>query len=147
MDDDFGVGLGREGVPVGDQLRRQLAVVLDDPVQDDRDLRGVAAGQRMRVLLGDAAVRRPARVTEAVCVRPGVRAGRVLQVLEVADRANVLEPVVLAQRDAGRVVAAVLEAAQPFEQERLRLSRPDVSDDPAHWPPSDPAEPVYPQIL
>ena len=49
--DDFGVGLGRERVPVVEQLRLQLAVVLDDAVEHDRDLRGVAAGERVRVLL------------------------------------------------------------------------------------------------
>ena len=47
------------------QALAQLAVVLDDPVEDDRELAAVAAGERMRVPLGDAAVRRPARVAEA----------------------------------------------------------------------------------
>ena len=78
----------------------------------------------MRVLLGDAAVRRPARVAEPVVRRGPVRPRCVDEVLEVADGAHVVEPVVLAQRDAGGVVAAVLEAAQPLEQQRLRLSVP-----------------------
>ncbi len=62
--DRLRVRLGRERVPVGREARRQLAVVLDDAVQDDRELRGSAAGERMRVRLGDPAVRRPARVAE-----------------------------------------------------------------------------------
>ena len=37
--DGLGVGLGGERVPVGDEARRELAVVLDDAVQDDRELR------------------------------------------------------------------------------------------------------------
>ena len=60
--DGLGVGLGRERVAVGGEALLQLAVVLDDAVEDDRELRGVAAGERVRVRLGDAAVCRPARV-------------------------------------------------------------------------------------
>ena len=61
---------------LGDEPVAELAVVLDDPVQDDRELRAVAAGERMRVRLGDAAVRRPARVPEPVRGRRAVRACR-----------------------------------------------------------------------
>ena len=43
--DDLGVGLGGEGVALGEQALAQLAVVLDDPVQDDRELGVVAAGR------------------------------------------------------------------------------------------------------
>ncbi len=38
VDDDLGVRLGAEAVAVGLKRLLQLAVVLDDPVQDDRDL-------------------------------------------------------------------------------------------------------------
>ena len=65
VDDHLGVGRGAERVPLGLERRLQLAVVLDDPVQDDRDLGPVAAAERMRVRLRDGAVRGPARVTEA----------------------------------------------------------------------------------
>ncbi len=61
----FGVGLGGEVVALLDEALAQLPVVLDDPVEDDRQLRALAAGERVRVLLGDAAVRRPAGVAEA----------------------------------------------------------------------------------
>ena len=37
--DRLGVGLGRERVAVGHEARRELAVVLDDAVEDDRELR------------------------------------------------------------------------------------------------------------
>ena len=67
-----------------------------------------------------------------------VRPRRVLQVLEVADRADVVEPVVLEERDAGRVVAAVLEPLEALEQERLALPAADVSDDSAHLKPPFP---------
>ena len=48
--DDLGVGLGAERVAGGEQLVAQLAVVLDDPVQHDRELAVVARLERMRVL-------------------------------------------------------------------------------------------------
>ena len=45
-------------------------------------------------------------------------------------------PVLLVERKAGRVVAAVLEACQTLEQQGLAGSGPDVSDDAAHREPS-----------
>src|SRR5215207_2791125 len=89
----------------------------------------------MCVRLGDAAVRRPPRVPEAVRCGGAVGACRDLEVLQVADGADVVEPALLAQRDPGRVVAAVLEALEPLEEERLALPRPDISDDSAHLKP------------
>ena len=53
------------GVPFFLQLLLQLEVVLDDAVVDDDDPAGAVA-VRMRVLLGRPAVRRPARVADAV---------------------------------------------------------------------------------
>src|SRR6266850_2291517 len=62
--DHLGVGLRREDVAGRDQRRLQLQEVLDDPVVDDRSgLRAIDV--RMRVLLGRASVRRPARVSDA----------------------------------------------------------------------------------
>jgi hypothetical protein len=132
VDDGLGVGLRAEGVAFCDQPFAELAVVLDDPVQDDRQLRVLAAGQRVRVRLADAAVSRPARVPEAVARGGAVRPRGGLEVLQVADGADVVEPVRLAERDPGRVVAAVLETLEPVEEQLLALPRPDVSDDPAH---------------
>ena len=132
MDDDFGVGLGGESVAAAGQLLAQLHVVLDDPVEDDREAGGVAADERVRVALGDAAVRRPARVAEAVMRVRAVRAGRGDEARRGCRRRERIELAVLAQRDPGGVVAPVLEALQAVEEKRLRLTRSDVSDDPAH---------------
>ena len=63
--DDLGVGLGDERVALALQLVLQVEVVLDDAVVDDDDLAGAVA-VRVRVLLGRPAVRRPARVADAV---------------------------------------------------------------------------------
>ena len=72
--DDFGVGLGLELVPFGDQLALDLEVVLDDAVVHDDDAAGAVA-VRMGVLLGRTAVRGPARVAEAVDARERLAPG------------------------------------------------------------------------
>ena len=66
VDDRFGVGVAFEHVALGGQLGLELAEILDDAVMDDRDL---AVHVRMRVALGRAAVRRPARVADAGVAR------------------------------------------------------------------------------
>src|SRR5206468_6144334 len=50
MRDDLGVGLRAERVAVRRERVLELAEVLDDPVEHDRDASVIAAGQRMRVL-------------------------------------------------------------------------------------------------
>src|SRR5207237_5545540 len=132
VDDHLGVGLGLERVPFGLERALQLAEVLDDPVQDDRELAVVAARQRVRILLRDRAVGRPARVPEAGRRDGAVRAGGGDQVLQVADRAHVVEGIVLTQREAGRVVAAIRQPLKPAQEEILARSSSDVSDDAAH---------------
>ena len=95
MSDRLRVRLGRERVAVSSEARRQLAVVLDDPVEDDRELRGLTARQWMRVRLGDSAVRRPACVAEPGGRGGAVRPGALLQIAERADGADVIEAVML----------------------------------------------------
>ena len=121
--DDLRVGLRREGVAVGFERLAQLAEVLDDPVQDDGDLLLRAARQRMGVLVGDFPVRRPTRVADAGGRGGAVAARGLLQLLEVADRSDVVETALLEQADARRVVAAVLESLETLEQQLLRSPR------------------------
>ena len=78
VDDDLGVGLGAERVPLGLERPLELAVVLHDPVQHDREPAVVAPAERMRVLLGDRAVGCPARMPEAGRRDGAVRARDVL---------------------------------------------------------------------
>ena len=67
--DDLGVGLGDERVALrAASSRFRSEVVLDDAVVDDDDAAGAVA-VRVRVLFGRPAVRRPARVAEAVLAR------------------------------------------------------------------------------
>ncbi len=150
--DDFGVGLGDEVVAGGLQLGAQLVVVLDDPVVHQADpagggdARGFARiGDRdarpvrevgMGVVHHRRAVRRPAGVGDAGAAMQviGLHVRRELGHARRAARPAQLA--VLVQGDAARVVAAVLEAAQAFDQDRNDVSRADGSDDSAHgWDP------------
>ncbi len=60
---DLGVGLRIEHVALGQHLVLDRLEVLDDAVVDDGD--AAARDVRMRIRLGDAAVRRPARMSNA----------------------------------------------------------------------------------
>ena len=105
--------------------------VLDDPVVDDRGRTG-AVDVRMRVRLRRPAVRRPSGVADArVARRRALRHDRG-EVVELSLGPAHLERMVALDGDAGGVVAAVLETAQPAHQERERLTRARVADDPAH---------------
>ena len=94
----LGVSLGAEGVTLRLEPLLELAVVLHDPVEDDRQLPVLARRQRVGVALGDRAVRRPAGVAETGRRPRAVRRRCLLQELEVADGADVLEAVVLEER-------------------------------------------------
>ena len=131
VDDDLGVRLGCEAVPGRDEGGLQLLEVLDDPVVDDGG-RAAAVDVRVRVLLRRPAVRRPAGVADARIPRRRTLRDDRGEVVELALRAADLEPPVPGDGDTGRVVAAVLELAQAAHQERERLTRSGVADDPAH---------------
>ena len=43
-----------------------------------------------------------------------------------------VERAVIDDGDAGGIIAAIFEPPQPLHQDRRRVARPDISDDPAH---------------
>ncbi len=142
--DDLGVGLGGEDAAALQQFLLERHVVLDDPVDDDVDpIGGVEV--RMGVLLAYPAVRSPARVPDAdggggvgdghggaavACGRAGRELG--LELVEVAHRAHRLDVIADDQRDAGAVVAPVLQPSQAGEDELLGRALSDVANDAAH---------------
>ena len=94
----------------------------------------VAVG--MRVLLGRPAVRRPARVADAVVAGDRVGVDDVFEVRQLAGAAAQVDGAVAHDRHARRVVAAVLELPQAVDQHGHDVLRSDVSDDSAHgWSP------------
>src|SRR5437764_10752655 len=88
----------------------------------------------MCIVLVDGAVSGPACVAEPRRRVRAVRSGGALQVREVADRADVVEPLGFEERDPRRVVAAELEPLEAGDQQILGRTAADVSDDPAHRP-------------
>jgi hypothetical protein len=141
MGDRLGIGLGRQRVAARLEPVAKLAEVLDDAVVDDGDVAGaVLVGMSVEIVRPP--VGRPARVSQADgSVRGAVRdRGR-----EVGELAGLLlhEQVagLVDERDAGRVVPAVLEPLQPFDENRTRLARARVADDAAHLSVSPPPLP------
>ena len=107
---DLGVGLGRELDAVGQQLGLERVEVLDDAVVDQRELAVLAAA--VRVGVGSVG---PPWVAQRVCPMPVARRRQRLGVElrdEVGQLAGLLagrDAAAVDQRDAGRVVAAVLQ--------------------------------------
>ena len=128
---DFGVGLGAECDAASLQFPLQLEVVLDDPVVHENDAAALVA-MRVSVLLGGTAVRGPARVTDAVRAGQRPLAKHGLEIGQLARAASHVDAVRADDGDAGRVVAAILEPAEPIEHHRDDFLMTDVSDDAAH---------------
>ena len=113
MQHGLGVGLGLEPVALGRELLFQLLEVLDDAVVHDGD---ALVHVRVGVVLDRPAVRRPARVAEAGAALQRLVGEAQLQVLELAFGAAPVEAAVLHRGDAGRIVAAIFEAAQGVDE-------------------------------
>ena len=135
---DLGVRLGLEGVTLGPQLLLELGEVLDDAVVDHGEL-GLVGQVRVRVLVGGAAMGGPAGVTDAQ--RGGSHRGLLDLVDEVHQLPGLLpsfDPTSGDRCHTGRVIAAVLQAPQPFQQhvQSLMLSRllrqTDVANNSTH---------------
>src|SRR2546423_625799 len=131
MGDNFGIGLGDELVAFALELLFELEIIFDDAVVDDDDLSGaVAVG--MGVFLGGPAVGGPAGVADAV----GAVDGRFLQgffeIAELAGGTANFELAVLNDSDTGRVIAAIFELAESFNDDRYNFFRADVADNAAH---------------
>ena len=132
MGDGLGVGLGVERMAGCLQLGTQLDEVLDDAVVDDGQLTGaVHVGVGVEVV--GPTVRGPACMAQTRGRTRSVVDQRLAQDVDLA-RALLDEKVAALgdQRDAGRVVATVLETGEALHEHRRRLIVSDVSDDPAH---------------
>ena len=132
VDDRLGVRLGGEDVALGLERLLELAVVLDDPVEDDRDLLVGRAGQRMGVLEADAAVRRPARVPDAGRRREPFASASARRWPRFPTARTVSSVLPSEQAETGGVVAAVLEPLEALHEQVLCAPPADISDDPAH---------------
>ena len=131
VDEGFRVRLGRELMAGAREARPQRIGVLDDAIVHKGE-RAAAVGVRVGVALRRGTVRRPTRVGDATrpmrrvaCHESGER-GNPARELPGHDAAPVLH------RHARRVVPAVFEPREPFEQDGRGLPPSHVADDAAH---------------
>ena len=129
MSGDFAVGFGFKTVASGHQLALQFAEILDDAVMHDGDARG---GMGMGIAFGRRAMRRPARVTDA-----GMAAQRLLlqhraQPVQIAGGAAARNLAVFQGGDARRVIAAIFQPLQRFQNDRCNIPRARDSDNATH---------------
>src|SRR6185503_4103717 len=98
-------------------------------VVDDRDRSDLV---RVGVLVGRLAVRRPPRVADAEHARRRLLDELLLERAQLAAAADDARHALVPDRDAGRVIAAILELAQAADDDRGGLARSDITDDAAH---------------
>ena len=135
MRNDFGIGLGGEVVAFFDQLLFQAEIVLDDPVVHDHDLAGAVA-MGMRVFFRGTSVRGPARVPNAIGAVNRILPDHFFQIAQLALGAPQLQPFsVAADRDARRIVAAILQPAQSLDNDGNDTLLTDVADNATHTGP------------
>ena len=150
VDDHLGVGLGGEGLAVGNEGGTQGVRVFDDAVVDEGEA-PVGAGVGMGVGDRGAPVGCPAGVSDAgVGVGGAVRVDFFDEVDELTDRAAHVQAAVRGQRDARRVVSAVLQAGEAAEDHlaaALGGLTSDVSNNSAHGTNSStPTPPTAPNV-
>jgi hypothetical protein len=90
-------------------------MVLDDAVVHDGQ---VARHMRVGVALGRGTVRGPARMGDAGGAADVLRIGQRRELGHAARRADSLHGAAIDHGDAGRVVASILQAPQPFDEDR-----------------------------
>ena len=113
------------------QLTLEVQVVLDDAVVNNHDPAG-AVTVRVGVFLGRTTVRGPPRVADAILAVDRLLEQDVFEFRQLPRTASNLHHAMTHDRHTGRVVAAILEAAQPFDQDRQERLLTDVADNPAH---------------
>ncbi len=128
--DDFGIGVRIEAVAMRLELFAKRGVVLDDAVVDDRD--AVVGDVRMRVDRVRHAVRRPARVRDAGEAFDRRLLVKLLEIANLAGRADTRQAVAFEDRDAGGIVAAVFERLEAGDQDRDDVFPRGGGDDSAH---------------
>ena len=131
MRDNFGIGLRDKAALVIFQFGLQRRVIFDDAVMDDGD---TLRRMRVGVVFRRPAMCRPARMADAG------RAGQCLflqlgvEIAELSFGAAAFDMAVRKRRDAGRIIAAIFEAAQPLNQQGRDIVVAKNSDDAAHGP-------------
>src|SRR6266702_7034769 len=130
--DDLCVGLCGEAVALFDELPLQRNIVLDNSVVHHYHA-PAAIAVRMGVLFGGAAVGCPAGVADAVSSIERFQADNFFQIPQLAfGAANLKSFPVAAHSYARRVVAAILQALEPINNDRHDSLVTHVSNDATH---------------
>ncbi len=133
--DDLGIGFRGKEISQRFEPRTQRLVIFDDAVVDDGN--PVAGYVRVGVFGGGNPVGGPACVRNADVAADGGGVERFLKDLHLAHGAQAGEPPRLEYRDAGRIVAAILQPAQSLHQNGDCIAFRDHTDDSTHaaWAP------------
>jgi len=131
LGDKLGVGIGLQLDTHFEEFPAQAAIVFDDAIVNHRHLTA-AVGLRVGVGLGGRTMGRPPRMTDADRAVQRFVIRLLLQVAELSGGTQDLDLIRPHDRDSGRVVAAILEAAKTIEEDRNDLVRADVTDDATH---------------
>jgi len=131
--EDFGVGLGGEAMARRLEPHPQDVGILHNAVVHQRDLAS-AVRVGMRIDVRRRAMRRPARMRDAARPKHRLTREQIGEALDPAREFPGLDAASILQGHAGRVVAAILEAREPLEENGRRLPRSDVTDDSTHAP-------------
>ena len=131
MGDDLRIRFRLEFVTLGAQRLAQFAEVFDDAVVDDRD---AAVGVGMGVGLVRASMRRPARVADATVAAERFAHEALAKVAQLALGAPAGQAPALQRGDAGRIIAAIFEAAQRLDNVAGNGFDAENSDYSAHVP-------------
>src|ERR1700754_509115 len=130
--DDLSVSLRNKAVIGFAQPVFELQIVFYDAVMDDDDAAGAVA-MRMCVLFGGTSVRGPTRVADSVSAVERTQTNRLFEIAQLSFSTANLELVTfIDDRDARRVVTAILELPQPVDNERHDLFVAYVTNDSTH---------------
>ena len=129
--EDLGVGLGLENMASFFELRPKRQVVFDHAiVHEDEAPALVEVG--MRILVGYAAVRRPARMADSeMAMRRTVR-NDLCQIGDASDGLPHFDASAIDGGNARRIIAAVFQAPQAVQEDRNRVCPADITNDAAH---------------
>src|SRR5207253_9895722 len=130
---DYTYGLGSKLAPFSRQCLTDLAIILDDPVEDDGQL-GMAIEVGMRVGIRRPAMGSPSRVADAEETAGPVGGEQGFEIGDLAGRLPHLESHPRDRGDARRVIPAVLEPTKPRQDESDGIPITDVADDATHRP-------------
>ena len=129
--DDLRIRLRLEGMPLLDQFFLQRHIVFDNAVVHDGEI-ARAVCMRMRIAVRRAAVRRPARMTDAdmtcwlISFDDSLEFGKTTHAFFHADLSLIQDS------DSRRIIAAIFKLRQSLDEKRRRLTLANITNDSTH---------------